>query len=95
VGFFGKLFIVKGAIGAGLYPLSVILLLNSVLGAYYYLRVMVFMYMREPAAGAAVATPMKSGYVTTALVIAAVAVIALGLLPTTSLEVAVRAALAP
>jgi NADH-quinone oxidoreductase subunit N len=95
VGFFGKLFIVKGAIGAGLYPLSIVLLLNSVLGAYYYLRVMVFMYMREPAAGAAVATPMKSGYVTTALVIAAVAVIALGLLPTTSLEVAVRAALAP
>ena len=94
-GFFGKLYIVKGAIGAGLYPLSVILLLNSVLGAYYYLRVLVFMYMREPAPGAPFARPMKSGYVTSALVLAAVAVVALGLFPTTSLEVAVRAALAP
>ncbi|MEP7120704.1 MAG: NADH-quinone oxidoreductase subunit N [Byssovorax sp.] len=94
-GFFGKLYIVKGAIGAGLYPLSVILLLNSALGAYYYLRVMVFMYMREPAPGAAFAKPMKSGYVTTALVLAAVAVMALGIWPTTSLQVALHAALAP
>ena len=94
-GFFGKLYIVKGAIGAGLYPLAVILLLNSALGAYYYLRVLVFMYMREPAPGAAFAKPMKSGYVTTALVLAAVAVMALGIWPTTSLEVALRAALAP
>jgi NADH-quinone oxidoreductase subunit N len=94
-GFFGKLFIVKGAIGAGLYPLAIILLLNSALGAYYYLRVLVFMYMREPAPGAAFAKPMKSGYVTTALVLAAVAVMVLGIWPTTSLEVALRAALAP
>jgi NADH-quinone oxidoreductase subunit N len=94
-GFFGKLYIVKGAIGAGLYPLSVILLLNSVLGAYYYLRVMVFMYMREPAPGAAIAKPMNSGYVTAALVIAAVTVVVLGLFPSTALDVALRAALAP
>lgn len=94
-GFFGKLYIVKGAIGAGLYPLSVILLLNSVLGAYYYLRVMVFMYMRDPAPGAPFARPMKSGYVTTALVLAALVVVVLGIWPTTSLEVALRAALAP
>ncbi len=93
-GFFGKLYVVKGAIGAGLYPLSVILLLNSVLGAYYYLRVMVFMYMRDPAPGAPFARPMKSGYVTTALVLAALAVVVLGIWPTTSLEVALRAALA-
>jgi NADH-quinone oxidoreductase subunit N len=51
--------------------------------------------MREPAPGAAFAKPMKSGYVTTALVLAAVAVMALGIWPTTSLEVALRAALAP
>ena len=93
-GFFGKLYIVKGSIGAGLYPLSVILLLNSVLGAYYYLRVMVFMYMREPAPGAPFARPMKSGYVTAALVLAALAVVVLGIWPTTSLDVALRAVLA-
>jgi NADH-quinone oxidoreductase subunit N len=93
-GFFGKLYIVKGAIGAGLYPLSIILLLNSALGAYYYLRVLVFMYMREPAPGAPIATPMRSGYVTAALVLAATLVVALGIWPSSSLEAAMRAALA-
>jgi NADH-quinone oxidoreductase subunit N len=93
-GFFGKLYIVKASIGAGHYALSVILLLNSALGAYYYLRVLVFMYMREPAPGAPIAKPMRSGYVTTALVLSAVMVMVLGLFPTTSLELTLRAALA-
>jgi NADH-quinone oxidoreductase subunit N len=93
-GFFGKFYIVKTAIGAGLVPLAVILLLNSALAAYYYLRVLVFMYMREPAPGAPIATPMRSGYVNAALLLAAVLVIGLGIWPTTSLEFAVRAAIA-
>ncbi|MCA9623502.1 MAG: NADH-quinone oxidoreductase subunit N, partial [Myxococcales bacterium] len=46
-GFFGKLYIVRAAMGGGLTTLAIVLLLNSVLAAYYYLRVMVFMYMRE------------------------------------------------
>ena len=69
------------------------LLLNSVLGAYYYLRVLVFMYMREPAPGAAVAHPMRSGYVATALVVSAVLVLALGMWPSSALRMAVEAAL--
>jgi NADH-quinone oxidoreductase subunit N len=93
-GFFGKLYIVKAAMGSGLYSLSVILLLNSVVGAYYYLRVLVYMYMRDPAPGAPIARPMRSGYVATALVVSAVAVMLLGLWPTTSLNVAIQAALA-
>jgi len=93
-GFFGKLYIVKAAMGAGLYPLTVILLLNSVVSAYYYLRVMVYMYMREPAPGAPVARPMRSGYVASALVVAAVLVLLLGIWPSTPLQIAVEAALA-
>jgi NADH-quinone oxidoreductase subunit N len=93
-GFFGKLYIVKTAMGAGLYALSVILLLNSALSAYYYLRVLVFMYMREPAPGAPIARPMRSGYVTTALVVAAILVVVLGLWPSTSLQIATEAAIA-
>jgi NADH-quinone oxidoreductase subunit N len=93
-GFFGKLYIVKASIGAGLSWLAVVLLLNSVLGAYYYLRVLVFMYMREPAPGAPIARPMRSGYVAAALVVAGALVLALGLFPTTSLGVTLRAALA-
>ena len=71
---------------------TVIGLVNSVLGAYYYLRVLVYMYMREPAAGAPVAKPMKSGYVTAALIFSAILVIALGLMPGRSLDVVVDAA---
>jgi len=93
-GFFAKLYVVRAAIGANLYVLAVILLLNSVLGAYYYLRVLVFMYMREPAPGAPIARPMRSGYVATALVLAAVFVIVLGIWPTTSLQMAIEASLA-
>ncbi len=66
--------------------------LNSVIGAYYYLRVLVYMYMREPAAGAPIATPMRSGYVTTALIVSAILVLALGLTPGRSLDVALAAA---
>jgi NADH-quinone oxidoreductase subunit N len=92
LGFFGKLFVVKAAMAADLYLLAVILLLNSVLAAYYYLRVMVFMYMRDPAPGAAIATPMKSGHIKVALAIAASLVIGLGVFPSRVLDWAVEAA---
>jgi len=92
-GFFGKLFVFKAAVDGGLYWLTVIGLVNSVIGAYYYLRVLVFMYMREPEPGAPIAKPMRSGYVGVALVIAALLVLALGVLPGTSLDVATAAAL--
>src|SRR5690606_26037266 len=85
-GFFGKLYVFGAAIDAELYTLAVIGLLNSVVGAYYYLRVIVYMYMREPAPGAPIATPMRSGYVATALVLAALFVLGIGLLPEASLQ---------
>ncbi|CAN5678824.1 NADH-quinone oxidoreductase subunit N [soil metagenome] len=91
-GFFGKWFIFRAAIDGGYYWLTIIGLLNSALGAYYYLRVLVYMYMREPAAGAPIAKPMRSGYVTAALIFSALLVIALGLIPGRSLDVVVDAA---
>jgi NADH-quinone oxidoreductase subunit N len=91
-GFFGKYFVFRAAIDGGFYWLTVIAVINSVIGAYYYLRVLVYMYMREPAAGAPIATPMRSGYVTTALIVSAILVLALGLTPGRSLDVALAAA---
>lgn len=91
-GFFGKWFVFRAAMDAGYYTLTIIAFMNSVIGAYYYLRVLVFMYMREPAAGAPVATPMRSGYVATALVLSAILVLILGIVPSQSLDVAVKAA---
>ncbi|EYF02791.1 NADH-quinone oxidoreductase subunit N [Chondromyces apiculatus] len=93
-GFFSKFYIIKAALGAEHYVLVVVLVLNSVLSAYYYLRVLVFMYMREPAPGAPLARPMRSGYVTTALVLSAVLVLVLGVFPSTYLEIVAQAALA-
>jgi NADH-quinone oxidoreductase subunit N len=93
-GFFAKLYVVRASIGAGLNVLAVVLLLNSVIAAYYYLRVMVFMYMREPAPGAPIALPMRSGYVATALVICALLTLVLGIWPATGLRIAGEAALA-
>ncbi len=92
-GFFGKFYIARAGIGAGLNVLTVLLLLNSVIAAYYYLRVMVFMYMREPAPGAPSAIPMRSGYVTAAIVLSAALVVLLGVWPSTSLKVAIDSAL--
>ena len=91
-GFFGKWFVFRAAMESGLTWLTIIAFLNSVIGAYYYLRVLVYMYMREPAAGAPVAVPMRSGYVNAALLVSAILVLALGLSPTRSLDVAVQAA---
>jgi NADH-quinone oxidoreductase subunit N len=91
-GFFGKWFVIKSAIDGGQYVLAVAALVNGALAAYYYLRVLVYMYMREPAAGAAIARPMRSGYVTAALLLSAVLVLALGLTPTRYLDIAVNAA---
>lgn len=45
-GFFGKLFVFQAALNAHLVGLTVIALLNSALAAFYYLRVIVYMYMR-------------------------------------------------
>ncbi|HEX3772445.1 MAG TPA: NADH-quinone oxidoreductase subunit N [Polyangiaceae bacterium] len=91
-GFFGKWFVFKAAIESGLYWLAVLGFINSVVGAYYYLRVLVYMYMREPAAGAQVAVPMRSGYVTAALIVSAILVLVLGLAPTSYLDLAIDAA---
>ncbi|MFO0678824.1 MAG: NADH-quinone oxidoreductase subunit N [Polyangiaceae bacterium] len=91
-GFFGKWFIFKSAMEGGFYWLAILGFVNSVIGAYYYLRVLVAMYFKEPVPGAPVAMPMRSGYVTAAILVSAVLVILLGVAPGHSLDVAVQAA---
>jgi len=48
VGFLGKYYVFAAAINAGLITLAVIGVLASAASVYYYLRVMVFLYFREP-----------------------------------------------
>ena len=87
-GFFGKLYVFTAAVESGLYVLTVIGLLNSVVAAYYYLRVMVYMYMRDPAPEAVLAVPMRSGMVNVALLLAAIGVVLVGILPGSALHFA-------
>ena len=47
LGFFAKYFVFLAAIEAGLYPLAVIGVLASVVGAYYYLRIVKIMFVDE------------------------------------------------
>jgi NADH-quinone oxidoreductase subunit N len=47
-GFFGKFYIFVAAIDAGLITLAVIGVLTSVVGAFYYLRIIKIMYFEEP-----------------------------------------------
>ncbi len=47
-GFFGKFYIFLAAINAGLYTLAVIGVLASVVGAYYYVRIVKLMYFDAP-----------------------------------------------
>jgi NADH-quinone oxidoreductase subunit N len=48
-GFFAKYFVFLAAVQSGLYTLAVIGVVTSVVGAYYYLRIVKLMYFDEPA----------------------------------------------
>lgn len=81
-GFFGKLYIFSAAINSHLVWLAVLMAINSVIGAYYYFRVIVVMYMHEykgnlPADAPAGLTP--TGVMVVSVV--ALATVYLGLLP--------------
>ena len=91
-GFVGKFYLFGGAVQAGFIWLAVIGVLNSAIGAYYYLRVVVYMYMRDPDAETAALAPSFAGGL--ALAVALWGVIHLGVLPAPFLDRA-QAALAP
>jgi len=47
-GFWGKYFIFTAAVQQGMWTLAVIGVLTSVIGAYYYIRIIKLMYFDEP-----------------------------------------------
>jgi len=77
-GFFAKFYVFSAALQANLVGLTIIGVLNSAVGAYYYLRIIVMMYMREAREPAPLA-PIPFG-VSAALAISALATIYLGIL---------------
>jgi len=89
-GFFAKFYVFTAALQANLVGLVMIGVLNSAVGAYYYLRIIVMMYMHESRAEVPV-SPVPIG-LGTALVVSAAATIYLGTLPGRVLEYASRSA---
>jgi NADH-quinone oxidoreductase subunit N len=79
-GFMGKFYIFSAAIQNGYIGLAVIGVLNSLVSVYYYFRLMVVMYMREPDAQAA--EPETIGWPIQVIVaMGLVAIIWLGVFP--------------
>ena len=84
VGFFAKLYVLVATIDAGVAWLAVAIALNAALAAFYYLRVIVYMYMRDPEA---VPAPIERSPLTVlALGLSVAGVLALGLFPDPIIE---------
>ena len=88
-GFIGKFYLFSAAIKSGYVGLAIIGVLNSAASVYYYLRVMVYMYMKEPTeefdwAGA---TPS----IAICLLVSVGATLVLGIVPGLVLELAQKA----
>lgn len=49
--FWGKIYIIASAVTGGYTVLALIMALNSALAAYYYLKLIVFMFMKDPVVG--------------------------------------------
>jgi NADH-quinone oxidoreductase subunit N len=90
-GFVGKFYLFGAAVRSGYVWLAVIGVLNSAAAAYYYLRIIVNMYMREPEGPPAVIMPSFAGAL--AVAVALWGVIQLGIFPAPLFDLAQSAVL--
>ena len=84
-GFFGKFYIFQAALNSHLVWLTVLGLINSAIAAYYYLKIIVAMYMREPGADMAALNP-PSFTLRLAIWASAIGILVLGIFPATLLS---------
>jgi NADH-quinone oxidoreductase subunit N len=81
IGFMGKLLIFRATVDAGLLGLAILGVLASAAGVYYYLRVVVYMFMRPAADG--MPTLERNWTTEVALAVCAIGVVWLGVAPGT------------
>lgn len=84
-GFMGKFYLFRAAVEADLIWLAVVGVINSVVSVYFYLKVIVAMYLREPDGGELVKTCPLVGATVTASVLG---ILILGSLPSLMLALA-------
>jgi NADH-quinone oxidoreductase subunit N len=87
-GFWAKWFVIKEVIAAGHTWLAAIAVVFSVIGAYYYLRIVKLMYFDEPVA---IAPPRNAPGVRVLLSANALALLVVGLLPGALMALCIRA----
>jgi NADH-quinone oxidoreductase subunit N len=87
-GFLAKLFVLQAAIDAGYTSLVVYAVLLSVVGAFYYLRIVRLMYMEEPVSEITLDPRAGTRWM---LSITAIATLVLGLAPAPLVELCARA----
>ncbi len=90
-GFMAKFYLFSAVVTGGYIELAVIGLLFSGVSLYYYLRVVIWMYMRPAARESADATGRLSYSGMTALCVSALAILAVGVFPSGLLQLAQRA----
>jgi NADH-quinone oxidoreductase subunit N len=89
-GFISKFYIFKTAIESGHTTVAVIGILTSIVSVYYYLRVVYYLYMKEPAEGFA---PIDGGvFGAGALAISIIGILVIGLFPAPLFNMAGEAA---
>jgi NADH-quinone oxidoreductase subunit N len=90
-GFFGKFYVFQAALNSHLVWLTVIGLINSAIAAYYYLKIIVAIYMKDP--GEAVEQlPPPAISLRIAIWASALGVLILGVFPGTLLSIATSSA---
>jgi NADH-quinone oxidoreductase subunit N len=91
-GFIGKFYLFRAAVEAGMAWLAVVAVLFAAVSAYYYLRVVMVMYMRDPEAeGGPVPRLAASPALTVVLVCSVAGVVLLGLFPNFLVTLAAQA----
>jgi NADH-quinone oxidoreductase subunit N len=88
-GFMGKFWLFSAAIESGHVWLAVIGVLNSAISLYYYIRLVVFMYLKKETTGS---EPTTTPLLTLTLALAIVATIVLGVYPQLLFDVAQKSA---
>lgn len=88
IGFFSKLYVIQAVLDVGLSWLAIVAVLFSVVGAFYYLRIIKVMFFEPPADGIAVTAGPALKFL---LSLNALAVLALGLFNSSLVETIARA----
>ncbi len=88
-GFMAKFYVFSAALKSGYLWLVIIGVVNSMISVYYYLRVVVYMYMREPEGEVSEVSVVPA--VAVGLAVATLAVLYLGIYPSTVMDLFRRA----